>query len=195
MLPRRSARACGAPGSSPVPRHCRPGCCASTGVGRDSEGVQALGREAPAELGGEEQVGQLGGAVAEPGVARGGAGDVAGLDVPNTVHVGRDGDDPRSIGGDDTVQQQARQREVAQVVGGHLQLEPVCCLAVGRAHHARVVDQDVEPGMRGQDPGCTAVHRDQIGQVEVEQLERRAVELALELVAARVAPSPRSGTP
>ena len=39
------------------------------------------------------------------------------------------------------------QREVAEVVGGHLQLEAVRRLAVRRAHHARVVDEEVEAGV------------------------------------------------
>ena len=70
-----------------------------------------------------------------------------------------------------------------EMVGGHLQLEPVGRLAVGRAHDAGVVHEDVEPGVLCQDRVGGPAHRDEVGQVEVEQLEGRAVELALELVA------------
>ena len=49
------------------------------------------------------------------------------------------------------VEQQPGQGEVAQVVGRHLQLEAVGGLAVGRAHDAGVVDEEVEAGVLGQE--------------------------------------------
>ncbi len=76
------------------------------GVRRDGEGRQILGRQAAAELGGEEQIGQLGRAVGDPGVAWGVAGDVVELETSEAMHVGADGDDPRPLGRDDAVEQQ-----------------------------------------------------------------------------------------
>ena len=75
------------------------------------------------------------------------------------------------------------EREMAQVIGRHLQLEAVGCLAVGGPHDAGVVHQYVQAGMLAEEGLRRPPDRDQIGQVERQQLHGRPVELALELVA------------
>jgi len=71
------------------------------------------------------------------------------------------------------------QGEMAQVVRRHLRLEPVGGLPVGGAHHAGVVQQDVQPGVPAEHlcggPGATDTR---VGQVEVEQLQGGALQLA-----------------
>ena len=116
-------------------------------MGRHRDGRLTGGRQSPAELGGEEQVGQLGGAVVQPCVADAVAGHVVKGDLSAAVQQGGDGHHPRTRRGHEPVEQQAGQGEVPQVVGGHLQLEAVGRLPVGRAHHAGVVDQQVEMGV------------------------------------------------
>ena len=87
------------------------------------------------------------------------------------------------------------QREVAEVVGCHLQLQPVGRLPVRRAHDAGVVHEDVEAGVAAQHGLGRPPDRDEVRQVEEQQLERGALELALELVARPARPSPRCGRP
>ena len=75
------------------------------------------------------------------------------------------------------------EREVTQVIRRHLQLEAVGRLAVGGAHDARIVHEDVEPGMACEHLLGGRAHGKKVGQVEVEQFQGRALELALQLVA------------
>ena len=108
----------------------------------------------------------------------------SGSQSAHAVQVRADGDDAGALGRHDAVEEQARQGEVAQVVRRHLQFEAVGRLAVGGAHHAGVVDQEVQPGVhRPEHLVGRPAHGDEVGQVEVEQLERRALELALHFVA------------
>ena len=74
-------------------------------------------------------------------------------------------------------------REMAEMVGGHVQLESVARQAVGRSHHARIVHDDVQAGVIAEHGIGGTVHGDEVGKVEVHELEGRSVELALQLVA------------
>ena len=149
----------------------------------DGECLQPGRPQAPIELGREEQVGELGGAVGDPCVVERCSGDVIRSQPAHAVQIRADGDDAGALGCRYAVEQQAGQCEVAQVVRRHLQLETVGGLPVGRAHHAGVVHQKVEAGVLGQDSFGGPVHGHEVGQIEVDELERRAVEFALHFVA------------
>jgi len=58
-----------------------------------------------------------------------------------------DGDDAGACDGEEAVQQQTGEREVAEVVRTELQLEAVRGDLLRRVHHARVVDQQVDTFM------------------------------------------------
>ncbi len=178
------------PSAAPLPARLlrvQPGCAATARVGSPGR------TEATAELRGEEEVGQLGRAVAHPGVVRRGAGQVVEVEPAHAVQVRAHGDDPRALGRDDPVEQQAGQGEVAEVVRAHLELEAVGRQPVRGAHDPGVVDQDVEPCVRGRARLGGPAHRDQVGQVERQELQGAAVELALQLVAGPARPSPGRG--
>ncbi len=97
---------------------------------------------------------------------------VVGTQPAETVGVAADVDHPRARRREQQRQQPAGQREVPEVVRGHLQLEPVDRAARRRGHDARVVDQQVEPVhpagqlLRGGPDGGL------VGQVERQQLGR-----------------------
>ncbi len=103
--------------------------------------------------------------------------------MPDAVHVRAHRDHPRALGGHEAVEEQAGEGEVAQVVGGHLQLEAVGRLPVRRPHHAGVVDEEVQPGVAGENRVGRPSDRHQIGQVEVESSRDELLEIALQFVA------------
>ena len=63
--------------------------------------------------------------------------------VPDAAH----GDDTRTGGGEQPVEQQSGECEVTEVVDAELQLEAVRRRATRRVHDARVVDQQVDLGV------------------------------------------------
>ena len=63
----------------------------------------------------------------------------------------------------DAADQEAREREVPEVVRAELQLEPVGGLRARDGHHARVVDQHVDVAF---ELGGERAHRRQVGEVE-----------------------------
>ena len=97
------------------------------------------------ELGGEQQVRQLALAVGAPPLVATLAHEVVEVHAPHAVGAGRHRDDPRARPGDQCGQEEAGEREVAEVVGPELHLEAVGGRATRDRHDARVVDQQVEP--------------------------------------------------
>ena len=91
-------------------------------------------------------------------------------------------------GGQQPVEQQAGEGEVAEVVGAELHLEPVGRLPAGDGHDAGVVDQDVEPVVSGGETGRERPHRGQIGQVERGHLHVGAGHLGAEAFGGRPRP-------
>ncbi len=166
------------PRAAPLPGQVAAG---PAGVGRHAD----VGRPAASAAGsarGEEEVGQLGRAVGHPACC--------GVRPRRRRRAER----PTRCMWELTVT--TRERSVVtirsssrpvsakwpEVVGGHLELEPVGRLAVRRAHHAGVVDEDVEPGVLGQDG--SAARRTETRSARSSGAARGgAVELALELVA------------
>jgi hypothetical protein len=129
------------------------------------------GAEPPAELGGEEEVGQFGRPVVEPRIADGRPGDVVERNATGSVHQRAHGDHARAAGPQETVEQEAGQGEVPQVIGGHLELEPIGGLAVRSAHDPGVVEEQVEPVMPISELLGRPLHRDQVGEIDRQQLE------------------------
>ena len=108
--------------------------------GDGADGRAGLGEPA-LELEHEQQVGELGLAVGGPALV--GAPlpvEVLEVDLAHPVRAGGDLHDAVA----DVLEQQPGEREVAEVVGADLGLEPVLGAALGDGHHARVVDQDVD---------------------------------------------------
>ena len=64
------------------------------------------------------------------------------------------------------VQQQPGEREVTEVVGAELQLEPVGGRRLGRVHHAGVVDQQVDARVGGGEFDSRRAHRGQRAEVQ-----------------------------
>ncbi len=92
------------------------------GVGGHREHGRARLREAALQLGGEQQVGQLGLAVGRPAAVPPALPvEVVEVDPAGAVGAGGDRDDPSR----DVRQQEVREGEVAEVVGAELQLEAV----------------------------------------------------------------------
>jgi len=128
---RPPARACGARGCSRVLHRSRPDCSASNPMRGDGERLESGRLQAPAELGREEQVGELGCAVRDPRAVERRAATSSRRRTAHPVHVRADRDDARPRGRHDAVEEQPRQGEVSQVVRRHLQFEAVSRLAVG----------------------------------------------------------------
>ena len=68
------------------------------------------------------------------------------------------------------------------MVGGHLELETVRGLAVRGAHDPRVVDEHIEPGVRGEELCGGAAYRHEVRQVQFQQFDGGALELVLQHV-------------
>ena len=141
-----------------MPVAVEPGCAPGDAQRRAGRGEPAL------QLGHEQQVGQLGVGVGRIGpVATPGPGQVVEVEV--TVPVRRRADDHHPVG--EPWQQQVGQREVAEVVGGQVQLDAVGRRAERQREHAGVVDEHVDrPDRLGEGP-----HRRQVGQVEQSELD------------------------
>jgi hypothetical protein len=100
--------------------------------------------EPSVELGGEEEVGQLALAVPKPGGVALVTIDVVEADAADLVHRTRDGHDPPGRAGLQRRHEPEREREMPEVVGGQLHLEPVGRSRVGNRHDPGVVHQQVE---------------------------------------------------
>ena len=116
-------------------------------------------------------------------------------DPAQAVHVRAHRDDAGSLGRHQPVQEQPGQREVAQMVRRHLQLDAVVGLAVRRAHHAGVVDEEVEARVLLHHPFGRGAHRGQVRQVEVEQLEGAPSRAGSRACPGPEPPSPGHGRP
>ena len=103
--------------------------------------------ELPLQLIREEQVGQLALPVRAPLAVRPFALQVIEIDLAEDVRAAADRHDARGRRLQNQRQQQPGERKVPQVVGAELHLEPVGGRAVRDRHHARVVDQHVEPAV------------------------------------------------
>ena len=105
----------------------------------------ALLAAAAVELEDEQQVGELGGEVGLPLAVAVGlvAGVVERCAAGHPAALRADRDDAAVTGVGQPGEQQPGERERAEVVGGHLQLEAVGGALVRRRHHAGVVDQQV----------------------------------------------------
>ena len=76
---------------------------------------------------------------------------------------------------------------MAKVVGAELHLEAVNCLAPGDGHHAGVVHQDVETGVAGGEANGELLHRGQVSQVQVTELDVSRGTLSADSVQGRFA--------
>jgi len=76
------------------------------------------------------------------------------------------GHDPAGVRALHGFQQQAGEREVAQVVGAELELEPVARGLLRRHHHAGVVDQQIDP--LSLEPAGELAHRVEAAEIECE---------------------------
>ena len=70
--------------------------------------------------------------------------EVIEVDGTETVRHAADGDDARALDRQQPIEQQARERVVAEVVGAELHLEAVVAQPARRHHDARVVDETVD---------------------------------------------------
>ena len=143
------------------------------GAGQELLGVAGFG--AAAELLGVQHVGQLGNAVLlHAGDRLGREADVVPVDSLGTeVRVAGDVDDAtRRIGlgaGDDAIEEEIGQQEVAEMVDAEGHLEAVVGDA-SLAGHPGVVDEDVEGLVPFEEGGGRGPDRCQVGQVELEEL-------------------------
>ena len=78
-----------------------------------------------------------------------------------------------AVAGGERVEQQAGEREVAEVVGAELQLEAVRGHRARRHHHAGVVDEDVDARVVGGDGGRRTSAPTRGREVEHPRLELR----------------------
>jgi hypothetical protein len=121
------------------------------GVGGERRRQRACRGEPALQLVGEHEVRQLGLRVGgHPPVALLGL-QVGEVNPADTVSVAADRDHPGSRHREHRFEQQAGEREVAEVIGTKLQLEAVDGLAAGRPHQPGVVDEQVKPFVSGQD--------------------------------------------
>ena len=105
--------------------------------------------QASAQLRGEEEIGQFRRAVVRPRRADPQTGDIVEVDVTDAVHDGAHRHHPRAAGDQESLEDQAGEGEVPQVIGGHLELETVRGLPVRRPHHPGVVDEEIQPRRGG----------------------------------------------
>ena len=88
------------------------------------------------------------------------------------MHDGGHAHDPGSVSASEERQQQAGEREVAQVVRPELHLEALARAPVGDGHHAGVVHEHVEVVELPDQPLGAAANVVEIGQVERHDLGR-----------------------
>ena len=151
-------------------------------MGGHRDGRLATLVQAPAQLSGEEEIGQFRRAVVRPRRADPQTGDIVEVDVTDAVHDGAHRHHPRAAGDQESLEDQSGEGEVPQVIGGHLELETVWGLPVRRPHHPGVVDEEIEPGVADQEPLGRQFDGDQIREIERQELERGVVEIALQFV-------------
>jgi hypothetical protein len=98
------------------------------------------------------------------------------LDPAELVRVAADVYDARVRRRAQASEQQAGEREVAEVVGAELQLEAVGGLAVRRGHDAGIVDQQVEALVRATSRERShGIERAEVERLDVERRGRRAL--------------------
>ena len=125
----------------------------------------------PVQLEGEEQVRQLRPAVGAPAAVAPLPQQVLPVQPSHPVRLAGDRDHPgvtvaAPAGGHHQRPQVRGEREVAEVVGAELELEPVGGPAPGHRHHAGVVEQHVDPVGLVPEPVGERRDRRQVGQVE-----------------------------
>ncbi|CAO5192575.1 putative Endonuclease IV [Frankia sp. AiPs1] len=97
----------------------------------------------------------------------GDTGQVDGADPADVMREAAHHDDARVRGGEQTVEQQAGQGEMPEVVDAQRRVKTVLGGGRIRPHHPGIVDQQVNPGMLRPDPPGRRVHRPERGQVQV----------------------------
>ena len=135
------------------------------GVRRGRAYVGPRDDQTPLELGGEEQVGQLGLLVGPGGLVA--TLELEVVEVGQRTGVQRRGHRRHPVG--DLRQQQVGQREGPEVVRAQLALEAVRGPTLGDHHDPGVVDQ---AGQRSVPPLGERAHRGEVGQVELADLGR-----------------------
>lgn len=125
-----------------VPAEVGPHHARGEGVDGDARAVQA-----PRQLAGEKQVGQLALAVAEGLVVVSSAVQVIKIDVAVLVELGRDHHDAAGCRGLQQVEEQVRKQEVAKVVNAQLHLEAFLRLGVWALEDASIVYKHIDLGL------------------------------------------------
>ena len=118
------------------------------------------------------EVGELRLAVGPPGPVPTVQVGIVGVHRPTHVVGGaRHRDDPSRVRTQQRRHQQRGEGEVPEVVDAELHLEAVDGLALGDAHHAGVVDEDVDRLVAGEDPPGGLAHRCQRAEIELDDLQ------------------------
>ena len=131
---------------------------------------RALTAQSPVELQREEQVRQLRLSVRAPAEVVAVAVQVVEGDPAHLVRGARERHDTRVLAALHRVQEQRGEQEVPEVVGAELKLEAVRRAMSRRRHHARVVDQQVEPVVGGLEALGKAAHGLQAREIELLEL-------------------------
>src|SRR5581483_7132432 len=136
------------------------------GVSDGCDDVGPRGAGSAVELEREQQVGQLRPAVRQPLAIRPLPLQVVEVHLADLVTEAGDVDDTPASLGLELREEEPGEREVAEVVGAELHLEPVRRLAtLIQRHDAGVVHEDVEILTLARVPLCELPHRRQIGEV------------------------------
>src|SRR5205085_2211278 len=133
-----------------------PGLVVRAEVGAHDAGVQGGGRDAAAgeaagQLGGEQDVGELGLAVGARSGVVASALQVVERDPALRLGAGGDGDAPCGGAGREPLQEQGGEQERGQVVEGERALQAVGGQVAVGPEPADVVDQHVQPRVGGED--------------------------------------------
>src|SRR5437667_258020 len=127
------------------------------------------------ELEGKEQVRQLRLSVGAPAAVAALGLEVVEVDAAHAVRAAAHSHHPRVVAAGHPVEQQAGEREVGEVVGAELELEPVACkLPRLGSHDARVVDEQVEAIVCPREPLREPANRSEAAKVERANLDLRA---------------------
>jgi hypothetical protein len=138
-------------------------------MSRDADQSPAGGLKPPVELECEKQVGELGLRVGSPARVATLTLQVVEPHLPTFVAVAADGHNP-GVGPFKEWQQEASQREMAEMVGPELKLKAVGRLSVGCRHHAGVVDEQIDVIVSGSNAISEGAYRTKVGKVELYKL-------------------------
>src|SRR5262249_25458023 len=129
----------------------------------------------------EEHVGELRDAVLmQAGEARGRAADGLEVDAIDLVmRPARDVDDARRRGRLDPIEQQLGEQEVADVIDAELEFETVLG-EPALTGDARVVDEDRQRQIAGEEDARRAAHRGERREIELEELDLLVTAVALD---------------